>query len=84
MTWTMTWIPALSHGKPSSHLDAFAHHGGRLYVRFRNGAVHSYAVPENFVSGLKAAPSAGTYFNNFIKRRPHQRHEDMEAKDDQA
>lgn len=75
----MTWIKAMSMGKPSSHLEEFSHEDGRLYVRFRNGAVHSYTAPDTVFNSMRMAPSAGVFFNNFIKRRPHTRHEDMES-----
>ena len=74
----LTWHKAMSMGRPSSHLEEFAHDGGRLFVRFRNGAVHSYAAPDTVFNSMRMAPSAGVFFNNFIKRRPHTRHEDME------
>ena len=75
---SITWIKAMSSGKPSSHLEEFAHSDGRLFVRFRNGAVHSYPAPDTVFNSMRMAPSAGVFFNNFIKRRPHTRHEDME------
>ena len=74
----MTWHPALSGGNPSSHIEEFSHSDGRMYVRFRNGAVHSYAAPDTFLSAMRAAPSAGVFFNSFLKRRKSTRHEDME------
>ncbi len=76
----MTWTPAISGGKPSSHIAEFAHDNGRLYVRFRNGAVHSYEVPAHFASAMRAAPSVGSFFNSFLKKRKHVRHLDMEVK----
>jgi hypothetical protein len=76
----MTWHPALSDGRPSSHIEAFAHEAGRLYVRFRNGAVHSYEAPSRVASAMRSASSAGTFFNQFVKRRKSVRHEDMEKK----
>lgn len=74
------WHKAVSGGKPSSHIDEFAHDGSRLYVRFRRGDVHSYEAPKNFVSAMKAAPSTGFFFNQFVKRRRSQRHTDMEKR----
>ena len=75
----MTWHPATSaDGKPSSHLKEFAHQHGRLYVRFQNGSVHSYPAPEELVHHMKMAPSCGVFFNQFVKPRKHQRHEEME------
>lgn len=77
----MTWHSATSaDGKPSSHLKEFAHQQGRLYVRFQNGSVHSYPAPAEFVQHMIAAPSCGVFFNQFVKPRKHQRHEDMEGK----
>lgn len=75
---SMTWHRALSAGKPSSHIAEFAHENGRMYIRFRNGDVHSYPAPDTFLSAMRAAPSAGVFFNSFLKRRKNQRHEDME------
>jgi hypothetical protein len=76
----MTWYKALSAGRPSSHIKEFAHEGGRMYVRFQNGAVHSYPAPDTFLSAMRAAPSAGVFFNAFLKRRKSKRHEEMEVK----
>ncbi len=74
----MTWHKALSAGKPSSQIDEFAHHDSRMYVRFRNGDVHSYPAPDTFLSAMRAAPSPGVFFNSFLKRRKNQRHEELE------
>lgn len=74
----MTWIKAMSSGKSSSHIAEFAHSDDRLYVRFQRGDVHSYPAPDTVFSAMRAAPSAGVFFNNFIKRRRSQRHEDLE------
>lgn len=74
----MTWIKAMSSGQPSSHIAEFAHSEGRLYVRFQRGDVHSYPAPDTVFNAMRAAPSAGVFFNSFIKRRRSTRHEDME------
>lgn len=77
----MTWHPATSQdGKPSTHLKEFAHDAGRLYIRFQNGAVHSYPAPDHFVRNMIAAPSCGSFFNRFVKPRKALRHEDLEVK----
>ncbi len=74
----LTWHEAMSSGKPSTHVHQFAWHEGRMYIRFRNGDVHSYPAPDTFLSAMRAAPSAGVFFNSFLKRRKNQRHEDLE------
>lgn len=75
----LKWHKAMSMGQPSSHLEEFAHDGnGRMFIRFRNGDVHSYPAPDTFLSAMRAAPSAGVFFNSFLKRRKNQRHEDLE------
>lgn len=76
----MIWYEAKSSGKPSSHIAEFGHDSGRMYVRFRNGDVHSYPAPETFLSAMRAAPSPGVFFNSFLKRRRSTRHEDLEVK----
>jgi len=74
----LVWHKALSFGKPSSHIDEFSHADGRMFVRFRNGDVHSYPAPDTFLSAWRAAPSAGVFFISFLQRRKSTRHEDME------
>ena len=74
----LTWHKAISAGKPSTHLDSYAWHDGRMYIRFRNGDVHSYPAPDTFLSAMRAAPSPGVFFNSFLKRRRSTRHEDLE------
>ena len=74
----LKWHKAMSAGKPSSHIAEFAHEDGRLYVRFQRGDVHSYPAPDTVFRAMRAAPSAGVFFNNFIKRRRSTRHEYLE------
>jgi hypothetical protein len=76
----LIWHKAMSSGKPSSHIQEFAWHEGRMYIRFQRGDVHSYPAPDTFLSAMRAAPSPGVFFNSFLKRRKSTRHEDMEVK----
>lgn len=75
----MTWHRALSSGAPSSHIQEFSWHEGRMYIRFQRGDVHSYPAPETFLSAMRAAPSPGVFFNSFLKRRKSTRHPEMET-----
>jgi len=39
-----------------------------LMIQFKNGRIYTYSnVPKEIYDGLLAAPSAGQYFNSFVK-----------------
>ena len=43
---------------------------GTLYLTFRNGLTYTLrGVPEHHYHGLLRAPSAGAYFNRYLKSR---------------
>jgi hypothetical protein len=52
----------------SSNIDAIAHEGQTLIVRFTSGAAYSYeGVPRSVYEELLNAPSVGRYFGSMIR-----------------
>ena len=63
---TLTWNKV-----ESSNIDALAHDGQKLLVRFNNGAVYECEnVPEAVFLEIKDAASVGRTFNSLVKSRP--------------
>lgn len=54
----------------SSNLESVGYRNGTLLVHFRSGGTYRYTnVPANVVKGLLTAPSAGKYYNAYIRDR---------------
>jgi hypothetical protein len=53
----------------SSHLESVGYDSGtqKMHVRFKNGDVHEFDVPEHVHAGLVNSDSPGSYFHKFIK-----------------
>lgn len=55
----------------SSNIEALAHDGENLFVRFRSGKVYQYSEVEiECFSRLTAADSVGREFHTLIKSQP--------------
>lgn len=54
----------------SSNINAIAHEGDTLYIRFNSGITYRYdGVPHASFSALSAAESVGQHFHRFIRGR---------------
>lgn len=54
----------------STAIQAVGYFGGVLTIQFTSGRTYDYfGVPEWIFLGLLAAPSAGAFYNRFIKGR---------------